>query len=57
VIRRLRHVFLTIVGLAILAALSGAAYQSIESRAEARRSPEAGRPVDIGGYLLKINYG
>jgi len=55
VIRRLRYVFLTIVGLAILAALSGAAYQSIESRAEARRSPEAGRPVDIGGYLLKIN--
>ena len=54
-IRRLRYVFLTIVGLAILAALSGAAYQSIESRAEARRSPEAGRPVDIGGYLLKIN--
>jgi len=47
--------FLTIVGLAVLAALSGAAYQSIESRAEARRSPEAGRPVDIGGYLLKIN--
>ena len=54
-IHRLRYVFLTIVGLAILAALSGAAYQSIESRAEARRSPEAGRLVDIGGYPLKIN--
>ena len=47
--------FLTIVGLAILAALSGAAYQSIESRVEPHRSPEAGRPLDIGGYLLKIN--
>ena len=30
-IHRLRYVFLTIVGLAILAALSGAAYQSIQS--------------------------
>lgn len=54
-IRRRRYVFLTIVGLGILAALSGAAYQSIESRAEAHRSPEAGRPLDIGGYLPKIN--
>jgi len=36
-------------------ALSGAAYQAIEAREDARRSPEAGRLADIGGYRLKLN--
>jgi pimeloyl-ACP methyl ester carboxylesterase len=55
VIRRLRNAVLTVLGLVILLALAGATYQAIEMRAEARRSPEAGRLVDIGGYRLKIN--
>jgi pimeloyl-ACP methyl ester carboxylesterase len=36
-------------------ALVGAAYQQVGSRMDARRSPEPGRLVDVGGYRLKIN--
>jgi pimeloyl-ACP methyl ester carboxylesterase len=36
-------------------ALAGAAYQQVGSRIDARRSPEPGRLVDVGGYRLKIN--
>jgi hypothetical protein len=43
------------VGLVILLAVAGATYQFIATRAEARRSPEAGRLVVVGGYQLKIN--
>ena len=46
---------LTIVCVLILSALGGAAYQSIATRSDARRSPEPGTLVDIGGYSLKIN--
>jgi len=55
VIRLLRNAALVLVGLVILLAVAGATYQSIATRAEARRSPEAGRLVDVGGYRLKIN--
>ncbi len=49
--RVLRTVFISLL---ILAAL-GAAYQLVGSRIDARRSPEPGRLVDVGGYRLKIN--
>jgi pimeloyl-ACP methyl ester carboxylesterase len=55
VIRRLRIAVSTFIVLVILLALAGATYQTIEARASARRSPEPGRLVDIGGYRLKIN--
>ena len=51
----LRNVALVLLGLVILLVVAGATYQFAESRAEARRSPEAGRLVDIGGHRLKIN--
>jgi len=54
-IRLLRNAALVFVGLVVLLAVAGATYQFISSRAEARRSPEAGRLVDVGGYRLKIN--
>jgi hypothetical protein len=55
VLRVLRNAVLVLLGLVILLAVAGATYQSVASRAEARRSPEAGRLVDVGGYRLKIN--
>jgi pimeloyl-ACP methyl ester carboxylesterase len=55
VIRLLRNAALILFGLVLLLAVAGATYQSIATRAEARRSPEAGRLVDVGGYRLKIN--
>jgi pimeloyl-ACP methyl ester carboxylesterase len=55
VIRWLRNAALTLVGLLILLAIAGASYQAIEMRADARRFPEPGRLVDIGGYRLKLN--
>src|ERR1700747_3216578 len=54
-IRLLRSAALVFVGLVVLLGVAGATYQFISSRAEARRSPEAGRLVDVGGYRLKIN--
>lgn len=39
----------------ILLALAGASYQVIESRLDARRFPESGRLVDVGGYSLLLN--
>jgi hypothetical protein len=54
-IHLLRNAALVLLGLVIFLAVAGATYQSIATRAEARRSPEAGRLVDVGGYRLKIN--
>ncbi len=54
-IRLLRNTAPVLLGLVVLLAGAGATYQFAASRAEARRSPEAGRLVDVGGYRLKIN--
>ncbi len=54
-IRWLCRVALSIVGLSILLAIAGAAYQTVETRADAARSPESGRLVDSGGHRLNIN--
>lgn len=50
-----RKVLLTILGSILLLLILGAAYQILGSRIDARRSPEPGRLVDVGGYRLKIN--
>lgn len=48
-------VLLTIFGSITTLLVVGAAYQQFGSRMDARRSPEPGRLVDVGGYRLKIN--
>ena len=42
-------------GLAIMLAIAGASYQMVSTRRDAKRFPEPGRRVDIGGYSLKLN--
>lgn len=51
----LRKALLAILTPIFILAAAGAAYQQIGSRMDARRSPEPGRLVDLGGYRLKIN--
>lgn len=51
----LRKIALVIAALALLLMVAGASYQSIETRADARRFPQEGRSVDVGGYRLNIN--
>lgn len=48
-------VLLTILASLSILAIVGAVYQQVGSRMDARRSPEPGRLVDVGGYRLKIN--
>ena len=50
-----RKVLRTILGSILTLPVIGAAYQQLGSRMDARRSPEPGRLVDVGGYRLKIN--
>lgn len=50
-----RKVLLTILVSTLTLPVIGVAYQQLGSRMDARRSPEAGRLVDVGGYRLKIN--
>jgi pimeloyl-ACP methyl ester carboxylesterase len=45
----------SVVGLLGLAAMVGATYQAVAGRADARRFPEPGQLVDVGGYRLKLN--
>jgi len=45
----------TLLGLAILAGAVGALYQAVGAHLDARRSPEPGRLVGIGGYGLHLN--
>jgi pimeloyl-ACP methyl ester carboxylesterase len=54
-LRWLRIAALTLSVLAILLVVAGASYQVIETRLDARRFPEDGRLVDVGGYRLKLN--
>jgi len=53
--RRLWIAAITLFVLMAVLALTGATYQAVATRADARRHPEPGRLVDIGGYSLKIN--
>jgi Predicted hydrolases or acyltransferases (alpha/beta hydrolase superfamily) len=51
----MRKIALVVGGLVVLLALAGASYEAIEARVDARRFPETGRLVDVGGYRLKLN--
>lgn len=51
----LRKIGVTLCVVVILLALAGASYQVVESRLDARRFPESGRLVDVGGYSLMLN--
>jgi len=53
--RLLRNLALIVGGLLILLAIAGALYEGLAHRADARRFPEPGRPVDVGGFRLKLN--
>ena len=55
VVLLVRDIALIIVGLLVLLAIAGACYQTLETRADARRFPQIGRSVDVGGYRLNIN--
>jgi pimeloyl-ACP methyl ester carboxylesterase len=55
VVRWLRNIASTVCVMVVLLVLAGACYQAIESRLEARRFPESGRLVDVGGYRLMLN--
>lgn len=52
--RLLSKIVVVLLCLAAVAALVGALYQQIGSRLDARRSPEPGKLVDIGGRKLKL---
>ena len=54
-VRWLGKIIFAILGIAILLALAGFLYQTTETRADSRRSPEPGRRIDIGGYKLLIH--
>jgi pimeloyl-ACP methyl ester carboxylesterase len=53
--RWLRKIALSIFAMVILLAVGGASYQAIETRLDARRLPENGRLVDVGGYHLMLD--
>ena len=53
--RRLRKIALILVGMVASLAIAGASYEAIARRADARRFPEPGRLVDVGGFSLKLN--
>src|SRR5579864_3232870 len=50
-----RNIAFLIFGLVVLLASAGATYQLIANRADARRFPEPGRLVEVGGFRLKLN--
>jgi pimeloyl-ACP methyl ester carboxylesterase len=54
-VRWLRKIALAACVVVVLLVLAGASYQTIESRLDARRFPESGRLVDVGGYRLMLN--
>lgn len=51
----LKRIVLAVLSLVIACAIGGASYQAIETRADAKRFPQEGRSVDVGGFRLNIN--
>lgn len=51
----LRNIALLIAALVLLLAISGVSYALIERGLDARRFPQQGKLVDVGGYSLDIN--
>jgi pimeloyl-ACP methyl ester carboxylesterase len=50
-----RKTVLAIAAFVLLLMIVGASYQSIAAKADARRFPQEGKSVDIGGYNMNIN--
>jgi pimeloyl-ACP methyl ester carboxylesterase len=48
------NAILVFVGILVLVALAGACYQFVEAALDARKFPQVGKSVDIGGYRLNI---
>src|SRR5580704_1310626 len=55
IFHRLRPIAVAAVALAFASIAAGVSYQFIKLRADARRFPQEGRRVDLGGYKLNIN--
>ncbi|MGO9588716.1 MAG: alpha/beta fold hydrolase [Candidatus Acidiferrales bacterium] len=51
----LRNIVLIAVGLVLLVVLCGVSYRAVEAKTDARRFPQQGKSVDIGGYKLNLN--
>jgi len=49
-----RSIFGLIIGLIFVVCLAGASYEAIVAYTDARRFPEPGRLIDIGGFHLSI---
>ncbi len=54
-VRWLKRIVLAGVGLVVLLILAGTVYEWLATRAEARRFPQQGRSVDVGGFRLNID--
>ena len=52
---RLRRIVFAIAAFALLVMVAGATYQFLTAMADARRFPQEGKSVDVGGYKLNIN--
>jgi len=51
----LRNIAFGLTSIFLLIVLSGRSYQAVEAKIDARRFPEQGKRVDIGGYKLNLN--
>jgi pimeloyl-ACP methyl ester carboxylesterase len=54
-LHRLRGIAFAIAAFVLLVMVAGATYQFLTARADARRFPQEGKSVDVGGYKLNIN--
>jgi pimeloyl-ACP methyl ester carboxylesterase len=55
VVRKLRKIAFVIAAFALVFMVVGSSYQFIKARSDARRFPQEGKSVDVGGYKLNIN--
>ena len=53
-LRWIKRTVIAVVGLVLVAALAGFAYQSLATRSDLARTPAPGRLLDIGGHRLHI---
>lgn len=53
--RWLKRVAWTLVGILVVLAIAGAAYQAIATNRDAQRFPQRGKSVDIGGFSLNLD--
>ena len=54
-LHRLRKIAFAIAAFTLLFMVAGVSYHFIKARADARRFPQEGKSVDVGGYNLNIN--